>query len=297
MRCLFCALLGALLTLSGCSLLSREPDITQLALSEAYRQQPLPGRIFDGQHWISEAEALSRLQSAERIILGERHDNPDHHALQQQLVQQLGEAGWLKQLSLEMLHTGFQRDLEQLDRSQIDQVEEKLKWAERNPRWPWAFYGPIIQTALSADAGIHSANIPREQLMALYQQPGEIAWPDSTMRAPITQQLIESHCGQLAGSGLEGMLAIQSLRDLTMARSLAPEGSLLLAGAFHARLDVGVPRYLQPEGLMSVGFVELAAGTSLEELIKREAPRYDLIWITPAMVRPDPCKRNPQSRG
>lgn len=291
MRLLFCALCVPLFFLSGCHLLSPQPGIAEQPLSTRYALQaePLPGRVFDGQHWISEATALARLQEAERIILGERHDNADHHALQQQLVAQLAASGWLKQLSLEMLHAGFQADLDRLQPAQVEQVEALLQWAERNPRWPWDFYGPIIQTALQAGVRIQSANLERGAMMALYQDPGAVVLPDSLMREPIERQLVDSHCGQLAGARLQGMLAIQSARDRVMAQALETQGSLLLAGAFHARKDVGVPRYLKRPGLVSVGFIEWEEGQALASLLAEEAPRYDLLWVTPAQARVDPC--------
>src|SRR3989442_535999 len=63
--------------------------------SPVERAHPLVGRIWDVKAgaFISEATLVSRLAGNRFVILGERHDNPDHHALQAKLVRALDDRG------------------------------------------------------------------------------------------------------------------------------------------------------------------------------------------------------------
>src|SRR5258705_13575215 len=63
--------------------------------SPVERAHPLVGRIWDVKAgaFISESTLVSRLAASRFVLLGERHDNPDHHALEAKLVRALIEAG------------------------------------------------------------------------------------------------------------------------------------------------------------------------------------------------------------
>src|SRR3989454_11257668 len=76
--------------------------------SPVERAHPLVGRIWDVKAgaFISEEILVSRLAGNRFVILGERHDNPDHHALQAKLGRALGEAGRRPAVGFQMLSTG-----------------------------------------------------------------------------------------------------------------------------------------------------------------------------------------------
>src|SRR5881628_2241103 len=79
-----------LLLVGGCG------RVSQIAWeSPVERAHPLVGRIWDVKAgaFLSEETLLSRLAGSRFVILGERHDNPDHHALQAKLVRALIDAG------------------------------------------------------------------------------------------------------------------------------------------------------------------------------------------------------------
>src|SRR4029453_5565545 len=59
------------------------------------RAAPLVGGVWgvSAPTFISEATLTARLAGSRFVMLGERHDNPDHHVLQAKLVRALGEAG------------------------------------------------------------------------------------------------------------------------------------------------------------------------------------------------------------
>src|SRR5206468_1524193 len=62
--------------------------------SPAERAHPLVGRIWDVKAgaFIGEDVLVARLVASRFVLLGERHDNADHHALQAKLVRAMVEA-------------------------------------------------------------------------------------------------------------------------------------------------------------------------------------------------------------
>src|SRR3989442_9183693 len=63
--------------------------------SQAERAHPLVGRIWDVKAgtFIPENTLVARLVASRFVLLGERHDNPDHHVLQAKLVRAMVAAG------------------------------------------------------------------------------------------------------------------------------------------------------------------------------------------------------------
>ncbi|WP_440447152.1 ChaN family lipoprotein, partial [Pseudomonas aeruginosa] len=57
---------------------------------------------------LSPQQLVARLAAAPRVIVGEKHDNPDHHAVELWLAQALGEYRAQGSLLLEMLEPGQQ---------------------------------------------------------------------------------------------------------------------------------------------------------------------------------------------
>src|SRR5918994_3765260 len=59
------------------------------------QNHPLTGRIWDvsSARFIDRETLVERLARADFVLLGERHDNPDHHMLQGELLQSLISVG------------------------------------------------------------------------------------------------------------------------------------------------------------------------------------------------------------
>src|SRR5213593_3577327 len=91
-----------LLLVGGCA---RESQIAWESPVE--RAHPLVGRIWDVKAgaFIGEDALVARLVASRFVLLGERHDNADHHALQAKLVRAMVEAGRRPALGFEMLAT------------------------------------------------------------------------------------------------------------------------------------------------------------------------------------------------
>lgn len=277
--------------LAGCLLLSAcQASLPPLPAWQAPegRDAPLTGQIIDlhnGQS-LSPAELVKRLQAAPRIVIGEQHDNPDHHSLQRWLLRALDERSVL----LEML-----QPVQQAQVAATQQQVQAGSWPEDLPKalnwqhgWDWQQYGPLVMALLPAPAPLLAANLEREEMMAIYRQPPELSGAASTqpaVRAALTAQIRDAHCGMLPETQLPAMLAIQQQRDRRMAeRLLAAEApAVLLAGNFHARRDLGVPLHVQDLG--SEVQVVILAGIG-EEI---SAQQGDFVWYTPATAPEDYC--------
>lgn len=239
-------------------------------------------------------QLLERLVVAPKVLVGERHDNPDHHALQLWLLRALAAQRPQGSLLLEMLTPDQQVKVDQaraaIAAGQAPQdMFDALAW---QPGWAWSLYGPLVQHALRQPYPLLAANLERREIMQIYTQVPQLQGQASTaqpVRVALLQQIRQSHCNLLPESQLPAMLAVQQQRDRRMAEALiaAPEPSLLFAGAFHARRELGVPLHLQ----------DLGAAKGVQVLILAEvgsqitAASADFVWYTPAQPEQDHCAK------
>lgn len=236
--------------------------------------------------WLSAGQLVARLAAADRLLVGERHDNADHHQLQLWLLQQLHKQRPQASVLLEMLTPSQQPAVDELQRSgkQLtgDQLADHLQW---NPGWEWRFYGPIISWTLDTEIQLKAANLDRDEISALYHDPVEVSPRYSAAALAELRQTIEtSHCGQIAEPQLSGMRGIQQQRDVRMAEVLqsASVPTVLLAGNYHVRKDLGVPLHM--DGAAPVVLMLHEVGRSLPA-----ADQADYLWLTPAAPDVDHC--------
>jgi uncharacterized iron-regulated protein len=243
---------------------------------------------------LTPAQLLERLAVAPKVLVGERHDNPDHHALQLWLLRALAAQRPQGSLLLEMLTPDQQVKVDQA-RAAIaagqapKDMLDALAW---QPGWAWSLYWPLVQHALRQPYPLLAANLEQREIMQIYTQVPQLQGQASTaqpVRVALLQQIRQSHCNLLPESQLPAMLAVQQQRDRRMAEALiaAPEPSLLFAGAFHARRELGVPLHLQ----------DLGAAKGVQVLILAEvgsqitAASADFVWYTPAQPEQDHCAK------
>lgn len=246
--------------------------------------------------WLDSAELFERLARAPSIVMGERHDNPEHHRLERWLIAQLAERGRLGGVAMEMLDTQQQAALERLAEltpAQLDDVELRraLDWQERG--WDWSAYGSILRLALRLEVPIAAANLPREQIGEIVSAARPPMLPAAVAMAQ-RRALIEGHCGLLPETMLDGMLAAQVARDRAMAEALAglPPTALLICGSGHARRDIGVALHAEVKPLC-LGLVEIGPDQDWQDVLPDSVdagPPFDLAWFTaPTAGRGDPC--------
>lgn len=233
-------------------------------------------------------QLLTRLAQQPRVIVGEKHDNPYHHQIEQWLVQQLPQRRPQGSVLMEMINPNQQAQVDkvkqwlQSDPTVRDgRVAELIAW---QPGWKWELYGGVTMAAMRAPYPLWSANLDRSEIAAFYQQPqfpaGQLS-SQPAVRKALEETIRTSHGGQIEAAQLHAMLAIQQQRDRRMAERLlaAPTPALLIAGGYHAAKSVGVPlhvRDLQPAAAPTV--LMLA-----EPGVQVDAHTADYLWITPSV--------------
>ncbi len=263
-----------------------------------------------------------RLAAAHFVLLGEKHDNPDHHRLQARLLQSLVRAGRRPALVLEMLEVEQQGAVDAFLGApgappSATGFGEAVGWAESG--WPpLSEYAPVLEVALAAKLPIVAGNFARDEARALVKEglsalPAQrvsklrldLALPEP-LESALASELRDSHCGHLPERLIAPMALAQRARDAQMAAVMVQVGSLaaapsassaagavLIAGAGHARRDRGVPYYLALDApgapLVSLALLEVQ-GAASEPSAYLDAPEsFDYVWFTPRHSDEDPC--------
>ncbi len=248
-------------------------------------------------------------------LLGERHDNLDHHLLQAEVLRSLIALGRRPAVGFEMFglddanaianHLAFTpNDAAGLGRA--------VNWNKSG--WPdWAMYQPIAEAALQARLRIVATNLPRATARKM-SSDGLAALEPSVKRelgldrplsdamfATMATDIRDSHCGYASEESVKAMVGVQRARDAQMAQSLIaagdPDGAILVAGAGHVRNDYGIPVYLTAKaaGKQVISIVFLEVDNQKPEphnyaLANGRLP-FDYVWFTPRIDDEDPCEK------
>ena len=283
------------------------------------KDHALVGKIWDvaAGAVIDTPTLAQRLTSGTFVLLGEKHDNPDHHRLQAWLLRALIAAGRRPAVGFEM----FNRDdgpaiARRLAAAPNDAagLADVVNWYRSG--WPdWALYEPIARAALEAGLPIVATNLPRRtaqtvarkglsSLDAVFVEQYALVRPlPLDVQADMASEMRDSHCGQVSEPVIEAMIMVQRARDAQMADSLASasqsDGAVLIAGTGHVRKDRGVPAYLAivvPQAtVLSLAFMEVRAGetdpTAYAARLGQDERLFDYLWFTPRVDNLDPCKK------
>lgn len=236
---------------------------------------------------LSPPELLTQLAADPRVIVGEKHDNPTHHQIENWLVQSLPSVRPQGSVLMEMLTPGQQPKVDQVKawlqtgpEARPARVAELISWQKS---WDWSMYGDVVMTSMKAPYPLLSANLDRSEIMAFYENPqfpaGEHS-ADPQVRNAISETIRTSHQQNIGAEQLHAMLAIQQQRDRRMAERLlaAPAPALLIAGGYHAGKSIGVPVHVKDlDPAASVTVLLLA-----EHGVNVDASQADYVWFTPA---------------
>ena len=249
------------------------------------RDHPLSGRIYDvaAGAEIDERALLDALARASFVLLGESHENADHHRLQARLVAGLAARGEAPAVAFEMLRADQQEALDVAQAAEpptAEGVRAATRWDEGG--WPeFALYAPIFEAALAAGLPLVAADLDaadRNRLASDGPVPHELAARlgleeplPASLLASLERDLVTGHCDMLPASALPRLVRVQRGRDAALAQALvdAPGAPLedadpapgeprtdplvadldgtravLIAGAEHVRRDRGAPRAL-----------------------------------------------------
>lgn len=311
------AFVAAMLAVAGCADAVTAPpgswETTVLA------DHPLTGRIWSvaGQRFVSPATVATALADADFVLLGEKHDNPDHHRLQAWAIRALAERGRRPAIAFEMLDSAQEKILlDYLDANpgDVNGIGGAVGWTERG--WPgWAIYQPIAAAAIDNGAPMLAGTLARDTIRRVGREgfdaldagvAGELGLDDpapEAMRIAMRGEIADSHCGYLPEAALDPMANVQLAKDAVMAdalrRGIALDGrnaAILIAGGGHVRGDRGVPWHLRrmapSRAAVTIGFTEVRPGETTAEAYQRagDGPRaFDFLWFTPRVDNNDPC--------
>ena len=259
---------------------------------------------------------MSRLARARFVLLGENHDNPDHHRLQAELLHQLIDVGRRPAVGFEMLNiddaSAIAKHLATAPKNAAG-LGDAVGWNQRG--WPdWTFYQPIAQVALEAGLPIVGLNLRRSTVETL-RRDGVAGLERSVVRQldldrpvppnigrKMADEIRNTHCGYALEDRLENMIIIQRARDARMADRMITagrhDGMVLVVGAGHTRTDYGIPTHLRTNAreqtLVSLAFLEVQVGTNVPEAyavgFARDMLPFDYVWFTPRRANLDPCE-------
>jgi uncharacterized iron-regulated protein len=292
-------LLAALATAAGCA-------GPRMELGDA----PLAGRAWDvrARRFIERAEVGRRVTAADCALLGETHDNPEHHRIQLALLRSAVAAGRRPALAMEQLDIDRQASV---DRALADSPTPAriAKDAQVSSGWEWPLYAPLVALAIDERLPLVALNLPRSRTGVIVKEglaaalgDGDIArlaldrtW-NGMRQAALEREIVEGHCGD-AGPIVAKLADVQRAKDAVMAdRILAhrERGVVAILGRGHARADLGVPLYLAARAprlaLVVLGMVEIESPGRAPRDYEEAAPgRFDIVWFTARARRPDPC--------
>ena len=277
------------------------------------RDHPLAGRIWlpAAAAFVSADDLAARAQGADTVLLGETHDNPDHHALQAWMVRRLTAGAVKPVVAFEMIDSAQAPALAEYLAAHTGDAAAlgaALNWEKSG--WPaWADnYRPIAQAALDGGAVIAAANLSKDETREIAKGGIPAAWAGklglekpqpADQRQAMEADIQAGHCHMLPDRALPAMVRVQRARDAVMAHSIAQAPrAVLIAGAGHVRADRAVPRHLAEMApgrtVFTIAFVEVTDGAAdpaaYAEIHDSDHLPFDAVWFTPRADRLDPCE-------
>ena len=305
---LFLALLFANGAHADTLLVAVQPKVVQPLIGH-----PLIEKIWNmnNRRFMDEAALLAMMGKADVLLLGETHDNPQHHDLQLKLLKARIESGARPALLMEQLDTESQPalDLALADSDPAEALNTATGLITFTDR---QFYRPFLATAIDNKLPVIAANISSRQLQpviwngfaaydaaALKRMAVEEVWSDSRQTYMLSH-IGGAHCGQIRDELRAGLTRSQRLRDALMADAAVSSigrGIVAIVGSSHARRDIGMPLYLAARDpaahILSIAFVEVIPGLDAPETYETDSasgsPPFDVIWFSSRVDRADPC--------
>jgi len=307
-RRLFC--LAGILTLASCAHFTN-PYGTQ---------HPLAGKIWDvaAGRFVEPSVLIERATESKFVLLGEIHDNEEHHRIQAMILDAMVRNGRKPALVMEQFDVEQQKDLNGIVQGSGSR-QEKLRELSKLMRqgWNWPLYQRLVSSALQQKLPLVAANMPREAVRSVARNGFESLGTGEESRLAIdrtwspardrqlAQEIADGHCGKVADHMVHAITKSQRVRDAVMADKMLMArrgGAVGIVGRGHAREDLGVPLYLAArapeESVLSVGMVEVYEPVDPKAYAYSPAGKHhDYLWFTPRPARKsNPCDGIPQPK-
>jgi uncharacterized iron-regulated protein len=309
-KMLFALMTSALL--SSCADLEQSRDQYQMT------DHPLAGKVWDvaAQQFVEPAVLLQRAHATKFVLLGEIHDNREHHRIQARILQAVANG---RRPALVM---------EQYDRNQQEKINTTLQGntsagvklfnlAElMRKSWEWQAYEPLAKLALQQHLPVLAANLSRDELRTVSRNGFialgageeqrlalETVWSPAR-QSRLMNDISQGHCGKVPEHMVTAIAISQRARDAVMADTMLlskESGAVAIVGRGHAQRDMAIPLYLAARApqatVLSLGIVEVDSPTDPAAYARGPlGPFYDYIWFTPRVARhSNPCDSIPQA--
>jgi uncharacterized iron-regulated protein len=221
------------------------------------------------------SELLMEMGDADAVCLGEKHDDPDAHAAQLMVLDQMiglaAMTGRRLAMGMEMFQVSFQPLLDQYTAGTIDEAT-MLARSEWDQRWgiDYALYRPLVDHTIADKRSIRALNASDELAkridvvglsgltMAEKAMLPELDLTSAEHRAWFLRSIsgISAH----GGVALDNLYAAQVVRDETMAdtawrwlqaQAPAPRQLAIVAGHGHC-MDLAIPARMRRRGARKV---------------------------------------------
>ena len=277
-----------------------------------FQDHPLVGKIWDTHKnaWVSAKQFEYELLHYDYILLGEAHNNPDHHYLQAKAINSLVSSGKKPSVVMEMLSLRDWQDQPQ----KWNKLFELQKRAEMlNEGWPWGLYEPILESVVQHQLELFAGNVSSEELHRWANERSadeedvvdEYAYSTDNF-ATLKKNIIASHCGHGDPGFVNFMSRAQMQRDSVMASSLMSKDLpvVFIVGSGHIRNDYAVPMQLRRKfkktSYLSVAYIAVQEGKDNPQDYLQGVPSkdksgldefglYDILYFTPSHTNEDPC--------
>ncbi|MEZ5842432.1 MAG: ChaN family lipoprotein [Hyphomicrobiaceae bacterium] len=282
------------------------------------RTHPLVGVLWDARlaRRASRNEMIARLRAASFRLIGEIHDNPDHHRIQAWLIAATHDAGrgavvfeHIRADQVGALATfAALPDVEKTPARLLDLlVWEKSGWPPR------ALFEPLFAAVLSKGLAIVAGDAARDTVRSVARrgassvstsEQARLAFADDLPEAEASALLDEleaSHCRLLPRTAFAGMALAQRFRDAHLARAMVDAAIggpvTLVAGNGHVHAGRGVPWHLGRMAagatIVTIALIEVSEGkfdaAAAAPADATGKPIADFVIFTPRVAREDPC--------
>lgn len=278
---------------------------------------------------VTHDDFIDQLAAVPFVLLGEMHDNPDHHTIRAKILTDLTAARKTtkpgssppaavfehatvdRQPYFDTLNAEPERGA---DDDRVSAFFKAANWKKRG--WPDKdVFRPLITAALNAQMPLYAGDVGRHRIMSVARgssTPQSVAISASEIaRLKLDQtlgkennkaslsEIANAHCGVMPESMLGPMAYAQRLRDATMADVMLKAAefagsAVLITGNGHVRNDRGVPWYLRARGkrgIVTVTLREHSAPSTLARVADLAGIASDYAIFTASRDRPDPCEK------
>jgi uncharacterized iron-regulated protein len=266
---------------------------------------------------ISRGALVTQISQKDIIILGEVHDNVEHHRIHGQLVNEInasrklandGKGGSKDQVKIsivvEHLPAG---NVVQFDSS----LEKSLINAGFNPQsWAWPTHELLFSAISTSGLVLKGGSLGASAGKEIYSSNGASAPANIKLlmeRSSLSEasqkilfkEIQDGHCGLFPENKIPQMAQVQRARDASLAyEAVQSAPSILIVGNGHAWNDVGVPQIIRTNypnvSLASVIFIEDGGISDPQQLLskaKQLTKKADFVWFTSTVDRKDPCEK------